>query len=262
MNITILADDSVYKSREKGLLAEHGFSAMVGDVLLDTGQSDVAARNATRLGVDTDVETVVLSHGHYDHSGGLPAFLGNDPDVYAHPDAFRPKYDEDDGTFIGMQHSRDRIEAESDLHLHREAVEVAPDVYALGEIPRTHPDNPTGVTNADDDGFEADPILDDQALAVATDEGTLLVCGCCHSGLRNTIERAEQVTGQDVRYVIGGTHLKDLDEPDVEEIADWLAGRLDLIAPCHCTGFDAQHVLKEAMPEAFELVGVGDEIEL
>ncbi|MFB6113986.1 MAG: MBL fold metallo-hydrolase [Halodesulfurarchaeum sp.] len=261
MEIAILANDSVYKSREKGLMAEHGFAAAVGEVLLDTGQTSIAATNARTMGIDQDFETIVLSHGHYDHTGGLLSFLDPAPDVYAHPDAFDPKFDEDDGTFIGIPHNRDRIEAEANLHFHRDPVEVAPEVYALGEIPREYPDNPTGVTDRDG-SREPDPILDDQALAIATETGTALVCGCCHAGLRNTIEYAEEVTGEQVTVVIGGTHLKDLEREEVEEIADWLAGRLDLIAPCHCSGFEAQHVLSSTMPDAFRLVGVGDRIQV
>ena len=182
--------------------------------------------------------------------------------MYTHPATLEPKYDQEDGSYIGVPHSRALIEAEADLHLHTEPVEIAPDVFALGEIPRTYPDNLTGVVETEDGPREPDPLIDDQSVAIATPDGTLLLCGCCHAGLRNTIEKAEDVTGQDVRYIIGGTHLKGSDAETVREIAEALAEKIDVIAPTHCTGFEAQQILKETMPDAFELVGSGDRVEI
>lgn len=261
MDVEILADNTVAESRPVGLVGEWGFSAVVGDVLLDAGQTGVAAENARKLGIDpTDLDTIVLSHGHYDHTGGLPTFLSGEPTLYAHPDVFTPKYR--DGSHIGVPYAREWIASRAEVVEHRDPVEVAPGVYALGEIPRPHDDNPVGVRVTSDGVREDDPVLDDQSIAVETDRGIGLVLGCCHAGLRNTVEHAEATLGGDVRRIVGGTHLVAADEPRVRELARWLDGRLDVLAASHCTGAAAERVLAEVLGDVFEPVGVGSTIEL
>jgi len=107
-----------------------------------------------------------------------------------------------------------------------------------------------------------DAVPDDQSVAVKTTCGTALILGCCHAGLRNTIEHAESVTGQEIRHVIGGTHLVACDANEIYGLADWLEGKLNLFAGTHCTGFQAEKILSERLPDAFRSVGVGSTIEL
>lgn len=260
MNVQILADNTVTASRPKGLLGEWGFSAVVGDVLFDAGQTGVAADNAEKLGYDpTAFDTIVVSHAHYDHTSGLPAFLYDEPTVYTHPDVFTPKFK--DGDHIGLPYTREWVETQADVVEHRDPVEVAPDVHALGEIPRPHADNPVGERLTADGSREPDPIRDDQALAVATDDGIGLVLGCCHAGLRNTVEYAESVLDDEVRWILGGTHLVAADEPGVRAIADWLEGRLEVFAGSHCTGVEAERILAAELGDTFESIGVGSVVE-
>ncbi|QIO25206.1 MBL fold metallo-hydrolase [Haloarcula sp. JP-L23] len=256
--IRILVDDYVAETRPVGLQAEHGFAATVDGVLFDTGQTGLAAANAERLDLPTGYSEIVLSHGHYDHTGGLGAFLNDTEKVYAHPNAFDTKLL--DGTYIGMPDRRARIEAATKVVTHKEPIEVSPGVYALGEVPRKYPDNPVGEVVEANGDTRPDQVLDDQSIAVETDDGTVLVCGCCHAGLRNTVEHAESVTGSTVRGVIGGTHLTALDEAEIRDIADWLDGRLGLLAPSHCTGPTGNRILASHFPDTYESVGVGSEI--
>ncbi len=271
VEVTILVDNTVAKPIPKGLRGEWGFAAAVGDVLFDTGQSDAVVHNARLLDVPTSFDDIVLSHAHFDHTGGLDRFLDpfDEPTVYCHPDLWRDRYSTgppDGGSFpepihLGIPISRTAVESGAELVEHRDPVEVAPGVVALGEIPRDHPETTTGERRVDGE-FVADPVVDDQSIAVRTTEGTALVLGCCHAGLRNTVEYAEAVTGQPVRYVVGGTHLVALDDDEIHALADRLEGTLELFAGTHCTGFRAERILAERLPEAFQSVGVGSSIEL
>ena len=271
VEITILADNTVATPVPRGLRGEWGFAAAVDDVLFDTGQSESVVHNARLLDVPTRFDTIVLSHTHFDHTAGLDQFLDPmaKPTLYLHPEIWAERYATEgpgrgpltDPVHIGIPFSKAEVESGADLVEHRDPKEVATDVFALGEIPRRHTETTVGKIE-DGDELVDDSVLDDQALAVRTDEGVGLILGCGHSGLRNSIEYAEEVTGDEVRYVIGGTHLVAMDAEDVHELADWLAGKLDLFAGTHCTGFQAQEILADRLPEAFRPVGVGSTIEL
>ncbi len=269
--VTVLADNTVVTPFPKGLRGEWGFAAAVDDVLFDTGQSESVVHNARLLDVPTRFDTIVLSHTHLDHTSGLDHFLDpmKKPTLYLHPEVWTERYATEfpggdplpEPVYIGIPFSRAEVESGAELVEHREPVEVATDVFALGEIPRKHVETTVGKIERDGELVD-DPVVDDQALAVRTDDGTGLVLGCCHSGLRNTIEYAEEVTGEEVRYVVGGTHLVAMKPEEVHGIADWLEDKLDLFAGTHCTGFRAQSILAERLPDAFRPVGVGSTIQL
>lgn len=268
VEITVLVDNTVGVSRPKGLRAEWGFSAAVDGVLFDAGQSQCARHNAALLGIDPGFETIVCSHAHYDHTSGLRAFLDPEdpPSLYCHPSVWDQRFqvDEDDAAEpepIGLDLPRAEVERGAEVVEHREPVEVVPGIHALGEIPRPHPDAAIGKIERNGTLVD-DPVLDDQALAIETGDGVAVVLGCGHAGLRNTIEHAETVTGGTVRHVVGGTHLVAMETDEVSEIADWLDGRLDTFAGCHCTGFRAQTVFAERLPEAFQSVGAGTVLEI
>ena len=264
VEISVLVDNTVGASRPKGLCAEWGFAAAVDGVLFDAGQSECARHNAELLGVGPDFETIVCSHSHYDHTSGLRAFLDPDdpPTLYCHPSVWEQRFQVDDEDPsaqpepIGLELDREEVERGAEVVEHTEPVEVAHGIHALGEIPRPHPDAAIGKVERDGELVD-DPVPDDQSLAIETDDGVALVMGCGHAGLRNTIEHAESVTGGTVRHVVGGTHLVAMDVEGVHEIADWLDGRLETFAGCHCTGFEAQTVFAERLPEAFVSVGAG-----
>lgn len=257
MKITILSDNKVLTP--KGYKAEWGFSVLIeGEktILFDTGQR-VAFENLVAMKKSMP-SVVVLSHGHYDHTTGLKHFLGN-VKIYAHPDAFLPRYFE--GRYVGIPYQRDLIVNGNDLVEHKEPVEISKNIFALGEIPRKYE------TALLKDSFlirgkekERDEVRDDQAIAIKTEKGVALILGCCHSGLRNTVEWAEEVVGDKVFAIIGGTHLIAYDEPKIVEILRSLD--VEFIAPTHCTGLKAEMIIARELGEKYKTAGVGSEFEL
>lgn len=257
MKVTVLSDNKVVSP--KPYKAEWGFSVLIEGnetILFDAGQS-VAFENLVAMRKERP-SIIVLSHGHYDHTTGLRDFLGN-VRIYAHPDAFLPRYFE--GRFIGIPYRRELIVQGNELIEQREPVEVAKNIFALGEIPRKHE---TALLN---NSFlirrnekERDEIKDDQAIAIKTDKGIALILGCCHSGLRNTIEWAEEVVNDEVFAIIGGTHFIAFDESKILEILRSL--NVEFLAPMHCTGMKAETIVARALEDRYIASGVGSEFEL
>ncbi len=263
VRITVLADNKVVDLRPQGLMAEWGFSALVEDygILFDTGQTGIALKNLLILKKEFP-EKLVLSHGHYDHTGGLMEFLSvRKLKIFLHPDAFLPRYYR--GEYIGIPFPKEKIENFAEVIEHREPIKVDKNVWALGEIPRKYETALLSDSYLIKEGKKMDDeILDDQSLAIKTERGVVLLLGCCHSGLRNTVVWAEEVTGDEVKFVIGGTHLIALKGERLMEVIKWLDRKIELIAPCHCTGIRNELILMEHFKERFKMVGSGSTVEI
>ncbi len=212
-------DDSAFGT--KGLLAEHGFSALISyrgkKVLLDTGQTGVPLLlNASALGVNlAHIDAVVLSHGHYDHTGGLYTLarvLHSKPLLVAHPLALKPslRVEEGERRDIGIPYSTAFLEEHFQLTLSEEVLEVAPGVYFLGEIPRYYPDlvsHVPGVYTVSGEGLSPHTFADDTAVAVDLGEELIVVTGCSHSGVANIALHASRLLGKPPSTILGGFHL-------------------------------------------------------
>ncbi|MFO7967378.1 MAG: MBL fold metallo-hydrolase [Archaeoglobaceae archaeon] len=260
MQVHILSDNKVVENRPQNLLGEWGFSALVEldseIILFDTGKK-VVNHNAQQMGAPLGkVEKIVLSHGHYDHTTGLLDVLRMlDAEIYLHPHAWLPRYLKEE--YIGMPYRKEEIESLAGVVEHKGPVEVGKNVWALGEIPRKHKGGRLDSHIIKDGEKVKDDILDDQALAIKTGDGVVLLLGCCHAGLQNTIEYAEEITRNEVKHIVGGTHLISLKDEEIGELSKWLDGKLEYIAPCHCTGSKAEAILSSIMGEKFESIGVG-----
>lgn len=270
LTITVLTDNQV--DRDNGLLAEHGICLLVEmegrKVLLDAGQTNVCLRNARQLGVDlSDVNAVVLSHGHYDHGGGLPALLDElgRLEVIAHPGAFASKYARRQGQpdrHIGLAYSaEDLIQRGVVVRLEPDAHEIGGGLIATGSIPRvTHFEkNDPHFWVKIGGRWELDHFKDDQALVARTAEGLVVMLGCAHAGVINTLRHAMKLTGDErIRAVIGGLHLASASlERTQNTVAALQQMNVGQVVACHCTGFAAGIRLHAAFSKRFMSGTVG-----
>jgi 7,8-dihydropterin-6-yl-methyl-4-(beta-D-ribofuranosyl)aminobenzene 5'-phosphate synthase len=276
MRITYLSDNNA--GFGAGCLAEWGLSILLEHdghrILLDTGRdSGVALANAGHLGVGLDnLDCLVLSHGHYDHTGGLAALLGrvSPLKVVAHPDVFTPKFAKrPDGEYanIGLALSRAELEAMgARFKLSREPVKLAPGVTTIGEVPDVSGFEPMDTFCFVKQGarYRKDPLADDLAIAVTRPYGLVVITGCAHRGIINTLRQAQKVTGkQKIHAVFGGAHLFRADAERLEKTIVALTEMgVEHIAPSHCTGFEAAAQLWQVFGDRFQWVAAGTVIEL
>jgi 7,8-dihydropterin-6-yl-methyl-4-(beta-D-ribofuranosyl)aminobenzene 5'-phosphate synthase len=260
LRITILIDNRA----PEGLIAEHGFSAWieVGEqhILFDTGKNGRIADNASLLGIAlSKTDFIVLSHGHCDHSGGLPQILRLAPkaEVCLHPAAVAPRCSIVAGIVksIGMppasQVALDRMALEK-LHWLQNEYRLTQNIGLTGPIPRlTAFEDIDGSFFLDQRGQRPDLIDDDLALWLATANGLIIIVGCAHAGLVNTLDQISRLTGGlPVRVIIGGFHLKNADSQRLHQTVTALHKyHPELIVPCHCTGNLAVSVLQDAFGE-------------
>lgn len=242
--------------------AEHGLSFLIEadqTVLFDTGSTDLIAFNAQVLGIDLrQIKTIVLSHGHDDHTGGLMLFEGQQ--LVCHPDTFLKRYRKSNETELGITWTKEEVSARFRLQTSKEPVKLSEQIYFLGEISRltNFESRETAFKNADgSDDF----VMDDSGLAVITSKGLVVVSGCAHSGICNMVAHAIKVTGiEKVHMVIGGFHLQN-DDTVTQTTIEWLKSmHVEQVVPSHCTAFAAQAAIYKSY--RFLPVKSGNRIEI
>jgi 7,8-dihydropterin-6-yl-methyl-4-(beta-D-ribofuranosyl)aminobenzene 5'-phosphate synthase len=273
--ITVLVENT---AGGRGLLAEHGLSFWIEHgshrILFDTGQSDILLKNAQILRIDlSQTDAIILSHGHYDHVGGLHRILEIAPaaPVYLHPQALEAKYvcRDGQGRQIGMEPdlvetSRRRIDSGLGSFT-TGPVEVLPGAWITGEVPRKSALEDTGgAFYLDPDCAQPDMLLDDQAVVLETSRGLVVVLGCAHAGVVNTLDYiADLFTNRPIRTVLGGMHLVGASKARIAYTVDAIQRHdVQQIGPAHCTGPEASRELWSALPEKCFMCNVGAHIML
>jgi 7,8-dihydropterin-6-yl-methyl-4-(beta-D-ribofuranosyl)aminobenzene 5'-phosphate synthase len=273
--LTIVCENSV--GVPFGVIGEHGFACYVetekGNYLFDTGQGYTITRNATVLGKNLrDIDAVMISHGHYDHTGGLPHVLQvkGAVDVYAHPDIFVKRIWSSEGQtrYIGILHRRSYLESlGANFRLGTEPVEVGAGVFLTGEIPRVNAfetgDQNMVALGPDGQRIQPDPLLDDLSLIVDSAKGLILVLGCAHAGMINIIEHTLKIMKRDrIFAVIGGTHLgfsSDAQFAATMAVIDRYG--IERIGVSHCTGPARAATLYSKLGDRFFFGNVGAVLE-
>jgi len=231
MRLTVLNDNTAGKCS-----AEHGLSFLIEDsrkILFDVGPSDIFLKNSKKLNIDLEeIDTIVLSHGHWDHGNGLK-FIKNKK-LICHPECFIKRYRKKDNSYIGLPITLEEAKKNFQLTLTKEPFKVTENITFLGEIPRIN-NFEAKRTTFYKEGKEDDFVMDDSALAIKSKNGLIIVAGCSHAGICNIIEYAKKVTKlKKVHAVIGGFHLKEVDEITLKTIDYFKKERIERIHPSHC----------------------------
>jgi 7,8-dihydropterin-6-yl-methyl-4-(beta-D-ribofuranosyl)aminobenzene 5'-phosphate synthase len=269
MRIVSLVDNV---SNNKKLGCEHGLSLYVETVkhklLFDLGASSLFAENALALGVDLKaIDTVVLSHGHYDHGGGLKTFLNvNDKAViYIEKDAFGDYYSERvSGTeYIGLDQSLSQnsriVFVDNDMILDDE-LKLFSSVNIVDE--RFSPNKKLKVRIGTE--YIEDDFAHEQNLIINSDGVKVLIAGCAHNGITNIIRKFVEMEGADPNYVVSGFHLwnpssgKNENETVIYRVGNSLNKHNTKYYTCHCTGIEPYKKLKEILNNIVEYFAAGD----
>jgi 7,8-dihydropterin-6-yl-methyl-4-(beta-D-ribofuranosyl)aminobenzene 5'-phosphate synthase len=269
ISITVLVENSVH---ERGLKAEHGLAWHIQfeshQVLFDTGQTDLLVENARQLGISLErLNAIVLSHGHYDHTGGLVAVVASSPcpPIFLHPAAREPKFSlQPDGTprFIGLPEASRAVLAHHQARIieTRTCTEVVKGLFVTGELPRRTPYEDTGGRLfLDERATQPDTMRDDQAVFFDTSAGVVVMLGCAHAGVINTLDYIQGLNpGRPFRAVLGGLHLLNASPERLAATVEALRQReIPLLVPAHCTGAAAVARLWESFPGRCAAPGVG-----
>ena len=272
--ITTLVENTVPQGIAP-LIAEHGLSFLIETdkhkILFDLGQGPALIANADTLGIDLGaVSHVVLSHGHFDHAGGLTQLLARNPSfsLFAHPDIFDRKLANLGEGFISIGVDRDQAAIKGagiNSHFSPDSMEIAPGIITTGTIPmRTDFEDIETIFFKGEKGCEtADLISDDRGLILDTDKGTVVMLGCTHRGLINTLQHVVELTGRDdIHTVIGGLHLLHASPEKMAIIIQHLKRfNIEKMIVGHCTGFQATHELLNSLGAQVSPNVVGHTIE-
>jgi 7,8-dihydropterin-6-yl-methyl-4-(beta-D-ribofuranosyl)aminobenzene 5'-phosphate synthase len=275
LRITTLSENT---SAMGNFLAEWGLSILIetenSKVLLDTGTSISATHNADLLGINLrTIDKIVLSHGHYDHTGGLREVLGRmkkEIEIIAHPDIWQAKYHrrkDDPERYIGIPFQRTELESlGARFNLSEKSVYLDENILTTGEVPMVmeYETIDSGLFVKEESGFLPDQVLDDRAVIIKTEAGLVIILGCAHRGMINTILHAQEITGvSEIYSVIGGSHLIGSSEERLwQTIAALKEFGVKKLGLCHCTDLPVMSVLYQEFGGNFIFNKSGSTIQL
>jgi 7,8-dihydropterin-6-yl-methyl-4-(beta-D-ribofuranosyl)aminobenzene 5'-phosphate synthase len=274
MKITALAENI---SVTEGLAAEHGLSLFIETnkkkLLFDMGQGSIFAKNAVHLDVDLkQVDICVISHGHYDHGGGLKTFLelNTDSPIFIHQKAFGDYYANRLGApkeYIGLDKTllpNDRFVKTNEYLMIEEGLELFSNVTGDTLVPSGNID----LFEKSGDTFIPDNFDHEQNLIISENGKMVLIAGCAHKGIINIVESFHSLKGKYPDYVVGGFHLYNRasggseNTDTIDAIGKYLLSTGAIYYTCHCTGQESFNSLKTVMADKIEYLSTGNQINI
>jgi len=244
MKISILTDNHPGVNTP----AEHGLSYLIESdgkrLLFDTGQSEMFLKNSNIMNASlTNIDMIILSHGHFDHGNGLNYLSGQT--LLCHPGCFVKRYRKSDRSYIGLKNSKTELTGKFELVTSDKPYKVSENIFFLGEIPRLTDFESQSTPFVFEDG-SPDYVPDDSAVAIILKEGLFVITGCGHAGVVNTLEYARKVTGVNILHgIMGGFHLKARDAQTRKTIRYLQDNKLKHVYPSHCTDLPALSLFYE-----------------
>ncbi|MCF0194693.1 MAG: MBL fold metallo-hydrolase [Bacteroidaceae bacterium] len=254
-----------------GLPTEHGLCLWVETggrkFMFDLGQSGLFAENAARMGIEVrEAEFAIVSHGHYDHGGGLRTFmaLNETAPVYVHRKAWGEHYSIRDGkeTYIGLDSS---LAGSERLVLTDSGCEIVEGITLFAGSSGHEFCSPANrrILRSERGQMVCDDFCHEQSLIIQEGESCVLIAGCAHGGVLNIIARAEEVSGKPITHVVAGMHVKGVDDHAfIRGLAEALKAKDCMCYTCHCTGSEAYEEMKMVLGDKIAYVGAGDTIEI
>ena len=274
ITITTLVENTAQKH---GLLAEHGLAFLLQveglNILFDTGQTDIIGHNAQQLGIDLQaVDSIVLSHGHYDHTGGLDTVLNSvksGTPVFMHPQVLNPKFVKQPtgrARYVGIpEKCKAAVISFDNIRSTAKPTKICNNLWCTGPLPRqTSFEDTGGVFFEDAECHKADEIMDDQAVFTETPFGLIVILGCSHAGIINTLTYIKELKpGRPIHTVVGGTHLVNASDYRMGKTIEALQKfNIAQLFPVHCTGLQATARLWKEFPGRVGVLPVGKTLKL
>ena len=265
MQIRVVIEDT----SSRGLPAEHGMCLWVEACgrrfLFDLGQSALFADNAARMGIETrEAEFAVISHGHYDHGGGLPTFveLNDAAPIYVHRRALGEYYSIREGkeTYIGLDR---RLRDSGRLTLTDGVQEIAEGITLFAGCKGRSFFSPANrrILESAHGHFVCDDFRHEQSIIIKEGDSNVLIAGCAHSGVLNIIDRAEEIAGAPITHVVSGMHLAGVaDLAFIDGLAEALKAKGCMCYTCHCTVIEAYERMRATLGDRLAYVGTGDTV--
>jgi len=268
LELTVVVENN---SKQSDLSAEHALAIWIDykdhSYIFDTGQGEVLTSNLDQLDLAIDdLDGVFLSHGHYDHAGGLAAIIKQQQavPVYAHPDIWLDKYSAKSRGLVSRSFELEQKKVNNFKEV-TELTEIESGLWLTGRVPRQN-----DVERLDDhfqvevdNQFVIDQFRDEQSLVLDTSKGLVILLGCSHVGVINILEYIEQNFTADIEAIIGGMHLVNAEQDRIEWTIKQLAEiDWERLIPLHCAGQRAVEQMQDAFGDRVEVKSVGESIEI